>query len=84
MLLPGALPIHDLPDHGADVERLEDSDYTTVASVVLTRLGHIPTAPGDVVDIGGHTAEVVEITGRAITGIRLRKVATGESVENDI
>jgi putative hemolysin len=83
MLLPGAFPIHDLPDIGVDVERLEDSDYTTVAGLVLARLGHIPTAPGEVVGIDGHTAEVLEVTGRAITRIRLRKVAIREPAAND-
>jgi putative hemolysin len=72
MLLPGAFPIHDLPDIGVDVESLDEGDYTTVAGLVLARLGHIPTKPGEVVDIDSHTAEVVEISGRAITRIRLR------------
>ncbi|BCJ52616.1 membrane protein [Actinoplanes sp. NBRC 14428] len=73
MLLPGTFPIHDLPDIGVDVERPE-SDYTTVAGLLLSRLGHIPTRTGEIVDLDGHTAEVTEITGRAITGVRLRAV----------
>ncbi|WP_433375812.1 hemolysin family protein [Actinoplanes sp. CA-142083] len=74
MLLPGLFPIHDLPDIGFDIERLDDSDYTTVAGLVLAQLGHIPTAPGEIVTLDGHTAEVTEITGRAITQIRLRRL----------
>jgi putative hemolysin len=75
MLLPGTFPIHDLPDIGVDIEELDAGDYTTVAGLVLARLGHIPTAPGETVAIDGHTAEVVEITGRAITKLRLRPLA---------
>ncbi|NUR71051.1 MAG: HlyC/CorC family transporter [Hamadaea sp.] len=72
LLVPGAFPIHDLPDLGIDVERLGDIDYTTVAGLVLDRLGRIPDKPGDVVKAPGFTAEVVEVTGRAITKVRLR------------
>jgi len=74
MLLAGGFPIHDLPDIGVDLDEHDDDDgdYTTVAGLVLARLGHIPTAPGETVTLSGYTAEVVEITGRAITRIRLR------------
>ncbi|MFF5080076.1 hemolysin family protein [Actinoplanes sp. NPDC000266] len=72
MLLPGTFPMHDLPDIGVDVERRDEGDYTTVAGLVLAQLGHIPTQPGEVVEVDGHTAEVVEVTGRAITQVRVR------------
>src|SRR3954447_22953324 len=72
MLLAGTFPIHDLPDIGVDVGELEDGDYTTVAGLLLARLGHIPTGPGEKVDLGRYTAEVTEVTGHAITRIRLR------------
>ncbi|MFI7602572.1 hemolysin family protein [Actinoplanes sp. NPDC049681] len=75
MLLPGTFPIHDLPDIGVDVEGLEGG-YTTVAGLVLSRLGHIPSGPGEVIEVDGHTAEVTEVTGRAITGVRLRVLTT--------
>ncbi len=75
MLVPGTFPMHDLPDIGIDIEHLDEGDYTTVAGLVLARLGHIPTEPGEVVEIDGHTAEVVEIEGRAITRLRLRPLA---------
>ncbi|MFI1987794.1 hemolysin family protein [Actinoplanes sp. NPDC020271] len=74
MLLPGTFPIHDLPDIGVEIEEEDEGDYTTVAGLVLARLGHVPTAPGETVAIDGHTAEVVEVTGRAITRLRLRPV----------
>jgi putative hemolysin len=74
LLVVGGFPIHDLPDIGVDLNEDDDDDgdYTTVAGLVLARLGHIPTAPGETVALAGFTAEVVEVTGRAITRIRLR------------
>ncbi|MEV4347779.1 hemolysin family protein [Actinoplanes sp. NPDC049596] len=76
LLMPGQFPIHDLPDVGIDIERLEDADYTTVAGLVLAKLGHIPTAPGETVEIDGATAEITKVSGRAITEIRWRRPAS--------
>jgi putative hemolysin len=84
MLLPGTFPIHDLPDIGVDVERLEDGDYTTVAGLVLSRLGHIPSAPGEIVVLDAYRAEVTAIAGRAITQIRVRKVSASDPAEAGI
>ncbi|WP_067494980.1 hemolysin family protein [Actinoplanes sp. TFC3] len=78
MLLPGTFPIHDLPDIGVDTDDLEGGDYTTVAGLLLARLGHIPTAPGEIVHLDAHTAEVTRIAGRAITQLRLRKAPAAE------
>ena len=77
LLMPGSFPIHDLPDIGLQDESdgHEDGDYTTVAGMMLAALGHIPTAPGEVVTLPGFTAEVVEVTGRAITRVRVRLAA---------
>jgi putative hemolysin len=72
LLLAGGFPIHDLPDIGVHVSADDDGCCTTVAGLVLAHLGHIPTSPGEVVTMPGLTAEVVEVTGRAITQIRLR------------
>ncbi|GGL06276.1 hemolysin family protein [Mangrovihabitans endophyticus] len=72
LLMPGSFPIHDLPDVGFEPAEAEDGDYTTVAGMVLAALGYIPTAPGEVVTLPAFTAEVVEISGRAITRVRLR------------
>ncbi|GIE98415.1 hemolysin family protein [Paractinoplanes rishiriensis] len=82
MLLPGTFPVHDLPDIGVDVEKLTDGDYTTIAGLVLARLGHIPEKPGEIVAVDGHTAEVTEIQGRAITQVRLRRAAEEEPAED--
>lgn len=77
MLLTGAFPIHDLPDLG--IEHLSDGDYTTIAGLVLAHLGHIPTGPGEIITVDGHTAEVTQVTGRAITQVRLRPMPTRDT-----
>ena len=51
-------------------------------NLMLAHLGHIPTEPGETVQVDGHTAEVVEVTGRAITKVRLR-VAPREREEQN-
>jgi putative hemolysin len=83
MVLAGSFPVHDLPDLGIDIENLRAGDYTTVAGLVLARLGHIPTAAGEVVTVDGHTAEVTQVTGRAITQIRLRPLAPPSSDDTE-
>ncbi|MEV1289558.1 hemolysin family protein [Micromonospora sp. NPDC049679] len=75
MLVPGGFPIHDLPDIGVTLNLPDAGDYTTVAGLLLARLGHIPTEPGEAVQLPGLTAEVVEVTGHAISKIRLRERA---------
>jgi putative hemolysin len=72
LLLAGTFPIHDLPDVGLDLDEPDDGDYTTIAGLLLARLGHIPTEPGETVELLTFTAQVVEITGHAITKVRLR------------
>ncbi|WP_328461072.1 hemolysin family protein [Actinoplanes sp. NBC_00393] len=72
LLMPGSFPIHDLPDVGFHGHPPEEGDYTTIAGMVLAALGHIPTEPGESVTLPEFTAEVVEVTGRAITQVRVR------------
>ena len=83
LLMPGSFPIHDLPDVGFDGAAPEEGEYTTIAGMVLAVLGHIPTAPGEVVTLPEFTAEVVEVTGRAITRIRLRALPRTAKDEDD-
>jgi putative hemolysin len=71
LLMPGSFPVHDLPDLGFRAE----GDYTTVAGMMLEALGHIPTGAGEVVTLPDFTAEVTEVTGRAITRVRIRATA---------
>jgi putative hemolysin len=72
LLLPGDFPLHDLPDVGVRLAFTPSRDYTTVAGLLLAWLGHVPTAPGEVVRLPGLTAEVVTVSGRAIRRVRLR------------
>jgi magnesium and cobalt exporter, CNNM family len=85
LLMPGSFPIHDLPDIGFhdDSPAHEEGDYTTIAGMVLAALGHIPTEPGEVVTLPQFTAEVVEVTGRAITRVRLRALPRPTDDEDD-
>jgi putative hemolysin len=69
IVLAGTFPIHDLVDLGVE---LPEGDYATVAGLVLDRLGHLPETPGETVDIDGWGLEVLAITGRAITKVRLQ------------
>jgi putative hemolysin len=85
-LLPGGFPMHDLTDLGIELpDSDDDGDYTTVAGLVLARLGHIPKEPGEVVRTTGHSFEVVEITGHAITKVRVREAipATDDEPADD-
>lgn len=70
MVVPGAFPVHDLPDIGIDAP---EGEYTTVAGLVLDRLGRIPEAHGDAVEIPGWTVEVLGVSGRRITLVRFRR-----------
>lgn len=65
VLVDGRFPVHDL--HEVDID-LPDGDYTTIAGLVLHRLGHIPEA-GDRVSVDGWELEVRSMRGRAITEI---------------
>lgn len=71
-LVSGSFPIHDLPDLGIDIGKIADNDYTTIAGLLLDRLGHIPTTPGEIITLPRFTAEITQITGHAITQVRLR------------
>jgi putative hemolysin len=72
LVVPGGFPVHDLPDIG--VYDLPEGAYTTLAGLVLDRLGRLPEGPGDVVTVAGWEIEVTSVQRRAITQIRLRPV----------
>jgi putative hemolysin len=67
IVLPGSFPIHDLPD--LDIT-LPEGPYTTVAGLILDRLGRLPD-PGDTVQVDGWQLEVLAVDHRAITRLRL-------------
>jgi putative hemolysin len=70
VLLPGSFPVHDLPDLGIT---LPQGPYTTVAGLVLDRLGRLPD-PGETVRVGGWQLEVLAVDHRAITTLRLAPI----------
>ncbi|MET7880148.1 hemolysin family protein [Micromonospora profundi] len=72
LLVPGDFPLHDLPDLGVRLSFPLSREYTTVAGLVLARLGHLPGAPGETVRLPGLTIEVVEVADRAVRRVRLR------------
>jgi putative hemolysin len=67
VVLPGSFPIHDLPDLGI---ALPQGPYTTVAGLVLARLGRLPDR-GETVEVDGWRLEVLAVERRAITHLRL-------------
>jgi magnesium and cobalt exporter, CNNM family len=71
LLAPGTFPIHDLPDIGVEISDLPEGGYTTVAGLVLARLGRIPERPGDRIDLTGWSIEVTEVHRHAIIAVRL-------------
>ncbi len=72
LVLPGTFPIHDLPDINVDVTDAVAGDYTTIAGLILTALGRIPTTAGDRVELAHWTIEVTRTSHHAITEVRLR------------
>ena len=72
LTLSGRFPVHDLPDIG--VYDVPDGEYATVAGLVLDQLGRIPDRAGDRVEIAGRVFEVTEVTGHAITEVRISPV----------
>ncbi|GAB3210855.1 hemolysin family protein [Marinactinospora thermotolerans] len=71
ILMPGTFPVHDLDDLDIAFADAPEGDYVTIAGLLIARLGHIPTEPGERVDLGGWTATVSATDGRAITEVRL-------------
>ncbi len=71
VVLPGSFPIHDLPDLGIEAPA---GDYTTVAGLVLDRLGRIPEQPGDRIDIEGWQITVRSLRRRRIDQVEFRPV----------
>ena len=72
LLVPGTFPLHDLSDLGINLRVPLSGEYTTLAGLMLARLGHLPTEPGETLRLPGLTAQVVEVGGHAIRTVRLR------------
>lgn len=69
MLVPGRFPVHDLVD--LDIDEVPLGSYTTVAGLILDRLGRMPRSAGEKVVVAGHTFEVIEVNDRAIERVRI-------------
>jgi len=70
LILPGSFPLHDLPDLGIS---LPEGRYTTVAGLVLDRLGRLPDK-GETVQIDGWRLDVLAVERHAITRLRLTPI----------
>jgi putative hemolysin len=69
VLLPGTFPVHDLADVRIGLELSPDAPFTTVAGLVLARLGRLPSTPGDTVAVQDWRFTVAQVRGRAITAV---------------
>lgn len=79
LLIPGTFALHDLPDIGVELDERPTGDYTTVAGLVLARLGRVPDEPGDSVVLGDRwRAEVLAVRHHAITRVQLTRLPEGE------
>jgi putative hemolysin len=72
IVVPGGFPLHDLEDLGLEMEVEEIAeDATTVAGLVVERLGRIPVV-GDRVEVGRVGFEVLDVRRRVAERIRVR------------
>jgi putative hemolysin len=78
LVLPGTFPVHDLRDLRVELPGRPTGDYTTIAGLVLTCLGHIPTVAGESVTVDGWELAVADIDHHAITEVRVRRDAPTE------
>ncbi len=69
-LLPGSFPVHDLEDLGIEVP---EGPYTTVAGLLIERLGGLPERRGSDAEVAGWRFEVVSFRRRRIRGVRVTK-----------
>ena len=72
-LVDGLMPIDEFED-GSGLRGLAgDGDYHTVGGFVLHHLGHIPTT-GELVEVNGTIFEVVDMDGRRIDKVMVRRL----------
>ena len=74
LVLDGTFPVHDLPDLGVS---LPTGPYTTVAGLLLHRLGRLPQG-GDSVQVGAWRLTALEVADRAIKHVALTPLEDGE------
>jgi putative hemolysin len=76
----GLLNIEDFAEQ-TGVE-LPDGPYETVAGYVVAALGRLPDR-GDVIEIDGHSLEVVALDGRRVSRLRLTSAAAPEQAPTE-
>jgi putative hemolysin len=79
-IVPGGFPVHDLEDIGVVLPR---GEYTTIAGLVLDRLGRVPEAH-EAIEIDDYRVEALEVSQNAITRVRIQRRITapgGEDVD---
>jgi putative hemolysin len=76
----GLLNIEDFAEQ-TGVE-LPDGPYETVAGYVVAALGRLPDR-GDVIEIDGHSLEVVALDGRRVSRLRLTSAAASEQTPTE-
>ncbi|MFV2022186.1 hemolysin family protein [Micromonospora sp. LOL_023] len=83
LLVPGTFPIHDLTDIGVELPARPAGDYTTVAGLLLARLGHIPSRAGESIAVDGWALTVAAVDHHAISAVRLRRTAAAPADPGD-
>ncbi|MCC3762336.1 hemolysin family protein [Glycomyces sp. TRM65418] len=78
MTVPGTFPMHDLEDLGVELVDRPEGGYTTVAGLVLARLGRLPEAAGETVRVSGWDFEVAGVEQHAITTVGIRRAPRSE------
>jgi putative hemolysin len=72
LVVPGGFPVHDLEDIGVDLPR---GEYTTVAGLMLDRLGRVPE-PNESIEIDDYRLDALDVTQNAITKVRIAREAS--------
>jgi CBS domain containing-hemolysin-like protein len=78
MLVSGSAPLRDVLEE-LGIEPEDDLHEATIGGHLLERLGRMPQ-PGDVVQLDGHRAEVREVGGGRVRGVRLTAASGARSV----
>jgi putative hemolysin len=70
LVVPGGFPVHDLEDVGVELPR---GEYTTVAGLMLDRLGRVPE-PNESIEINDYRLDAMGVAQNAITRVRIGRI----------
>ena len=80
-LVEGQCPIYDFLSYFDLLDdTMEDFEYTTIAGLILSETGHIPSA-GEVINWEGFSLEVVDMDGPRIDKVLVHKIQPKETAE---